>query len=154
MLTDQWFLDLTSDTRVDGKPGPGGKKAITEPALHAVRSGAVKFVPENWSTTYTQWLDNIQDWCVSRQLWWGHRIPAWYDEAGNIFVGEDEADALAHAEHTPVGAVRQDDDVLDTWFSAQLWPFSTLGWPGETPGRAAEWDAYNEFLPSSVLVTG
>jgi valyl-tRNA synthetase len=154
MLTDQWFLDLTSDTRVDGKPGPGGKKAITEPALDAVRTGAVKFVPENWSTTYNQWLENIQDWCVSRQLWWGHRIPAWYDEAGNIFVGEDEADARAHSDEPPIGALRQDDDVLDTWFSAQLWPFSTLGWPGETPERAAEWDEYNVFLPSNVLVTG
>ncbi|HKE49549.1 MAG TPA: valine--tRNA ligase, partial [Rhodanobacteraceae bacterium] len=154
MLTDQWFLDLTSDARVDGKPGPGGRKAITEPALDAVRTGAVKFVPENWATTYNQWLENIQDWCVSRQLWWGHQIPAWYDEAGNIFVGEDEADAIAHAEKKPVGALRQDEDVLDTWFSSQLWPFSTLGWPGETPERAAEWKDFNVFVPSSVLVTG
>ncbi len=135
MLTDQWFLDLTSDTRVDGQPGPGGRKAITEPALDAVRGGAIRFVPENWSTTYTQWLDNIQDWCVSRQLWWGHRIPAWYDEAGNIFVGEDEVDARAHARVTPVGALRQDDDVLDTWFSSALWPFSTMGWPAHGPVR-------------------
>ncbi|MET0230432.1 MAG: valine--tRNA ligase [Rhodanobacteraceae bacterium] len=154
MLTDQWFLDLTSETRVDGKPGPGGRKAITEPALAAVRTGEVKFVPENWTTTYNQWLENIQDWCVSRQLWWGHRIPAWYDEAGNIFVGEDEADALAHATTKPVGALRQDEDVLDTWFSSALWPFSTLGWPGETPERAAEWEEFNVFLPSNVLVTG
>ncbi len=154
MLTDQWFLDLTSETRVDGKPGPGGRKAITEPALRAVSSGDVKFVPENWATTYNQWLENIQDWCVSRQLWWGHRIPAWYDEAGNIFVGEDEADALAHAEKKPVGQLRQDEDVLDTWFSSALWPFSTLGWPGETPERAAEWKDFNAFVPSSVLVTG
>ncbi|HJT97229.1 MAG TPA: valine--tRNA ligase [Rhodanobacteraceae bacterium] len=154
MLTDQWFLDLTSDARVDGKPGPGGRKAITEPALDAVRSGAVRFVPENWTTTYNQWLENIQDWCVSRQLWWGHRIPAWYDEAGNIFVGEDEADALAHADAKPVGALTRDEDVLDTWFSSALWPFSTLGWPGETPARALEWHEYNVFLPSSVLVTG
>jgi len=154
MLTDQWFLDLTSETRVDGKPGPGGKKAITEPALNAVRTGAVKFVPENWATTYNQWLENIQDWCVSRQLWWGHRIPAWYDEAGNIFVGEDEADALAHSETQPVGRLRQDEDVLDTWFSSALWPFSTLGWPGDTPERAAEWNDFNAFVPSSVLVTG
>ena len=84
MLTDQWFLDLTRDTLPDGRPG--GRKAITKPALQAVRGGDIKFVPENWSTTYTQWLENIQDWCVSRQLWWGHQIPAWYDEAGNIFV--------------------------------------------------------------------
>jgi valyl-tRNA synthetase len=154
MLTDQWFLDLTSETRVDGKPGPGGKKAITEPALAAVRDGEIKFVPENWTTTYNQWLENIQDWCVSRQLWWGHQIPAWYDEAGNIFVGENEADAIAHSEKKPVGALRQDDDVLDTWFSSALWPFSTLGWPGDTPARAAEWNDFSAFLPSSVLVTG
>jgi valyl-tRNA synthetase len=159
MLTDQWFLDLTSDTRIDGKPGPGGKKAITEPALNAVRSGEIKFVPENWSTTYTQWLDNIQDWCVSRQLWWGHRIPAWYDEAGNIFVGEDEADARAHASVAPVGALRQDEDVLDTWFSSALWPFSTLGWPASGPvsedGKiVANWATDQQFLPSAVLVTG
>ena len=159
MLTDQWFLDLTSDTRVDGKPGPGGKKAITEPALAAVRDGEVKFVPENWSTTYTQWLDNIQDWCVSRQLWWGHRIPAWYDEAGNIFVGDNEADARAHGASEPVGSLRQDDDVLDTWFSSALWPFSTLGWPADGPvfehGKiVADWPADQGYLPSAVLVTG
>jgi len=145
MLTDQWFLDLTSSK---------GRKAITEPALDAVRSGAVKFVPENWSTTYVQWLENIQDWCVSRQLWWGHQIPAWFDEAGNIFVGEDEADALKHAKTKPVGKLRQDEDVLDTWFSSQLWPFSTLGWPGNTTERQKEWNEFQAFLPSSVLVTG
>ncbi len=133
MLTDQWFVDLTSDVQKDGRPG--GRKAITEPALDAVRSGEIKFVPENWANTYTQWLDNIQDWCISRQLWWGHRIPAWYDEAGNIFVGEDEADARANATTQPVGTLRQDDDVLDTWFSSALWPFSTLGWPAEWPGE-------------------
>ncbi|HSE11911.1 MAG TPA: valine--tRNA ligase, partial [Rudaea sp.] len=159
MLTDQWFLDLTSDVRVDGKPGPGGKKAITEPALAAVRDGEIRFVPENWSTTYTQWLDNIQDWCVSRQLWWGHRIPAWYDEAGNIFVGEDKADAIAHANTKPVGALTQDNDVLDTWFSSALWPFSTLGWPADGPVReggrvVADWPVDQAFLPSAVLVTG
>jgi len=154
MLTDQWFLDLTSDVRVDGKPGPGGRKAITEPALAAVQGGAIKFVPENWSSTYNQWLENIQDWCVSRQLWWGHQIPAWFDEAGNIFVGENEADARAHAATPPVGALKQDDDVLDTWFSSALWPFSTLGWPGETPERAAEWEQFKAFVPSNVLVTG
>jgi valyl-tRNA synthetase len=160
MLTDQWFLDLTSDARVDGRPGPGGRKAITEPALAAVRDGAIKFVPENWATTYNQWLENIQDWCVSRQLWWGHQIPAWYDEAGNIFVGEDEADALAHADVAPVGALKQDEDVLDTWFSSALWPFSTLGWPSEAPVRdergdvVAAWPQDQAFLPSAVLVTG
>ena len=150
MLTDQWFLDLTSER---------GRKAITEPALNAVRSGAIKFVPENWSTTYTQWLDNIQDWCVSRQLWWGHRIPAWYDNDGTIFVGEDEADARAHAKTPPVGALRQDEDVLDTWFSSALWPFSTMGWPNagdtcENGKVVANWTQDQAFLPSAVLVTG
>ena len=152
MLTDQWFLDLTRDMLPDGRPG--GRKAITEPALAAVAEGAVRFVPENWSTTYRQWLENIQDWCVSRQLWWGHQIPAWYDEEGNIYVGEDEADALAHASTPPVGTLRQDEDVLDTWFSSALWPFSTLGWPGDTPARAAEWEEFQAFLPTNVLVTG
>jgi valyl-tRNA synthetase len=151
MLTDQWFVDLTSDK---------GRAAITQPALDAVRNGDIKFVPENWTTTYTQWLDNIQDWCISRQLWWGHRIPAWYDETGNIFVGEDEADARAHAETAPVGALRQDDDVLDTWFSSALWPFSTLGWPSDQPVKnerdeiIANWPVDKIFLPSAVLVTG
>ncbi|MGB4860452.1 MAG: valine--tRNA ligase, partial [Dokdonella sp.] len=159
MLTDQWFLDLTSDTRVDGKPGPGGRKAITEPALAAVRDGEIRFVPDNWTSTYNQWLENIQDWCVSRQLWWGHQIPAWYDEEGNIFVGEDEADARAHADTSPAGALRQDEDVLDTWFSSALWPFSTMGWPSEQPvvenGKVvADWSKDQQFLPSAVLVTG
>ncbi|MBB6187339.1 valine--tRNA ligase [Rhodanobacter sp. MP7CTX1] len=158
MLTDQWFVDLTSDVQQDGRPG--GRKAITEPALDAVRSGEIKFVPENWTTTYTQWLDNIQDWCISRQLWWGHRIPAWYDESGHIFVGEDEADARANATVAPVGALRQDDDVLDTWFSSALWPFSTLGWPADGPVKnergevVANWENDKIFLPSAVLVTG
>ena len=133
MLTDQWFVDLTRDTLDDGRPG--GRKAITEPALEAVTSGQIRFVPENWTKTYTQWLENIQDWCISRQLWWGHQIPAWYDEAGNIFVGEDEADARAHADTGPVGELRRDEDVLDTWFSSALWPFSTLGWPGDGSGE-------------------
>ncbi|HET7266648.1 MAG TPA: valine--tRNA ligase [Oleiagrimonas sp.] len=151
MLTDQWFVDLTSDK---------GREKISGPALDAVRSGKIKFVPENWTNTYTQWLDNIQDWCISRQLWWGHRIPAFYDEAGNIFVGEDEADARAHATTEPVGALRQDDDVLDTWFSSALWPFSTLGWPLDGPvtdadgNVVANWSADKIYLPSAVLVTG
>ncbi|MGN6729590.1 MAG: valine--tRNA ligase [Rhodanobacteraceae bacterium] len=158
MLTDQWFVDLTRDTLDDGRPG--GRRAITQPALDAVRSGDIKFAPENWTTTYTQWLENIQDWCISRQLWWGHRIPAWYDETGSIFVGEDEADARAHASVQPVGALRQDDDVLDTWFSSALWPFSTLGWPAGQPVQnergeiVANWQTDQIFLPSSVLVTG
>jgi valyl-tRNA synthetase len=158
MLTDQWFVDLTTDVQKDGRPG--GRKAITEPALDAVRSGDIKFVPENWTNTYTQWLDNIQDWCISRQLWWGHRIPAWYDEAGSIFVGEDEADARANAGTPPVGALHQDEDVLDTWFSSALWPFSTLGWPANGPVKndrgdvVANWQDDKIFLPSAVLVTG
>ena len=158
MLTDQWFVDLTRDVLPDGRPG--GRKAITEPALQAVTSGAIRFVPENWASTYTQWLENIQDWCISRQLWWGHRIPAWYDASGDIFVGEDEADARAHAATPPVGALRQDNDVLDTWFSSALWPFSTMGWP-QTDGpvvidgkQVADWRSDQAFLPSAVLVTG
>ncbi|MGH8312408.1 MAG: valine--tRNA ligase, partial [Gammaproteobacteria bacterium] len=151
MLTDQWFLDLTSEK---------GRKAITDPALNAVRSGAIKFVPENWAATYIQWLENIQDWCVSRQLWWGHRIPAWYDEAGNIFVGENETDAIEHGNKKPVGILKQDEDVLDTWFSSALWPFSTLGWPADVPVKnergeiVADWSSDRQFLPSSVLITG
>ncbi len=158
MLTDQWFVDLTRDTLDDGRPG--GHQAITMPALEAVTSGEIKFVPENWTKTYTQWLENIQDWCISRQLWWGHQIPAWYDEAGNIFVGEDEADARKHADTEPVGALRQDEDVLDTWFSSQLWPFSTLGWPADGAVKnehgdiIANWDNDKIYLPSAVLVTG
>ncbi len=158
MLTDQWFVDLTRDEQDDGRPG--GRRAITQPALDAVRNGDIKFVPENWTTTYSQWLDNIQDWCISRQLWWGHRIPAWYDESGNIFVGEDEAEARAYATTRPVGALRQDEDVLDTWFSSALWPFSTLGWPSDNPVKnergevVANWPVDKVFLPSSVLVTG
>ncbi|MBP1474610.1 valine--tRNA ligase [Frateuria sp. MAH-13] len=158
MLTDQWFVDLTSEVLADGRPG--GRTAITAPALEAVRSGTIRFVPENWTTTYTQWLENIQDWCISRQLWWGHRIPAWYDEAGNIFVGEDEHDARRHATTEPVGELRQDEDVLDTWFSSALWPFSTLGWPMQGPVKnergevVANWEQDKLFLPSAVLVTG
>ncbi|MGH8190400.1 MAG: valine--tRNA ligase [Rhodanobacteraceae bacterium] len=175
MLTDQWFVDLTRDTQDDGRPG--GRRAITQPALDAVRNGDIRFVPENWQTTYTQWLGNIRDWCISRQLWWGHRIPAWYDEAGNIFVGEDEADLLEHypelrgedggSRLTPGQqnggsrpALRQDDDVLDTWFSSALWPFSTLGWPANEPVKnergevVANWHTDQVFLPSAVLVTG
>ena len=157
MLTDQWFVDLTSDK---------GRAAITQPALDAVRNGDIRFVPENWTTTYTQWLDNIQDWCISRQLWWGHRIPAWYDGDGNIFVGEDEADLLAHYPELRTAngglspALRQDSDVLDTWFSSALWPFSTLGWPSNEPVKnergeiVANWPQDKIFLPSQVLVTG
>jgi len=145
MLTDQWFVAMS-------KPAPEGTffpgKSIAEVALDKVANGEVKFVPENWSNTYNQWLNNIQDWCISRQLWWGHQIPAWYDDAGNIFVAKTEAEALAKAKAAgSSGELKRDDDVLDTWFSSALVPFSTMGWPEETPDIKA-------FLPSSVLVTG
>ncbi|RSZ58494.1 valine--tRNA ligase [Massilia atriviolacea] len=145
MLTDQWFVAMT-------KPAPEGTffpgKSIAEVALDKVASGEIKFVPENWNTTYNQWLNNIQDWCISRQLWWGHQIPAWYDDAGNIFVAKTEEEARAKALAAGVTApLRRDDDVLDTWFSSALVPFSTMGWPDETVD-------IKTFLPSSVLVTG
>ena len=153
MLTDQWFVDLTREELPDGRPG--GKRAITDPALKVVTDGQVRFVPENWKTTYVQWLTNIKDWCISRQLWWGHRIPAWFDEAGHIFVGHSEADARAHADGEIIGALRQDEDVLDTWFSSALWPFSTMGWPpGSEQNAQADWQRDQRFLPSAVLVTG
>lgn len=144
-LTDQWYVDLTRDTLEDGRPG--GHRAIIQPAIDVVTDGRIRFVPENWSRTYLQWLENIEDWCISRQIWWGHRIPAWYDEAGNIYVGSDEAAVrrkYALADELPL---KQDEDVLDTWFSSALWPFSTLGWPDKT-------EALNTFYPTSVLVTG
>ncbi|KQV51406.1 MULTISPECIES: valine--tRNA ligase [unclassified Duganella] len=145
MLTDQWFVAM-SKPAPEGTFNPG--KSITEVALEKVSSGEIKFVPENWSTTYNQWLNNIQDWCISRQLWWGHQIPAWYDEQGNIYVARSEEDAKAQAAAKGItGALTRDNDVLDTWFSSALVPFSTLGWPNETPELQA-------FLPSSVLVTG
>lgn len=145
MLTDQWFVAMS-------KPAPEGTfhpgKSITETALDVVRSGEIKFVPENWTTTYNQWLENIQDWCISRQLWWGHQIPAWYDDAGNVFVARSEEEALEKARAAgSTGALKRDEDVLDTWFSSALVPFSSLGWPQETP-------ELKHFLPSSVLVTG
>ena len=138
MLTDQWFMDLTQK----------GKAAIVEPALSAVNSGEIKLIPENWNSTYNHWLENIQDWCISRQLWWGHQIPAWYGEKGEVFVARTEADAQAQAKAAGyTGALRREDDVLDTWFSSALVPFSSLGWPEKTPDL-------EHFLPSSVLVTG
>jgi valyl-tRNA synthetase len=145
MLTDQWFVAMS-------KPAPEGTyfpgKSIAEVALEKVAGGEIKFVPENWSTTYNQWLGNIQDWCVSRQLWWGHRIPAWYDDAGNIIVARNEEEAQEKAKAAGItGALRRDDDVLDTWFSSALVPFSTMGWPEQTPDMKM-------FMPSSVLVTG
>ncbi|TFW35576.1 valine--tRNA ligase [Massilia horti] len=145
MLTDQWFVAM-SKPAPEGTFNPG--KSITDVALEKVATGEIKFVPENWSTTYNQWLNNIQDWCISRQLWWGHRIPAWYDEKGHVFVARTEEEAKAKAEAAgEFGPLHRDEDVLDTWFSSALVPFSTLGWPEETPDLKT-------FLPSSVLVTG
>ena len=141
MLTDQWFVAMS-------KPAPKGThfpgKSIAEVALEKVSSGEIKFIPENWTNTYNQWLNNIQDWCISRQLWWGHQIPAWYDEDGRIYVARNEEEAKQQAGGK---AIKRDADVLDTWFSSALVPFSSLGWPEETPD-------YKMFLPSTVLVTG
>ena len=130
-LTDQWYVKI---------------EPLAKPAIEAVETGRIKFVPENWSKTYYDWMYNIQDWCISRQLWWGHRIPAWYDEDGNIYVGDSESD-VRKKHNLGVRPLRQDDDVLDTWFSSALWPFSTMGWPEKT-------DALKEFYPGNVLVTG
>ena len=145
MLTDQWFVAM-SKPAPEGTLNPG--KSITEVALEVVADGRVKFYPENWTTTYNQWLENIQDWCISRQLWWGHQIPAWYAEDGQVFVARDEASALEQARAAGVtGPLRRDEDLLDTWFSSALVPFTTMGWPEQTPDLA-------RYLPSSVLVTG
>ena len=144
-LTDQWFVDLTRDELEDGRPG--GKTTITDPAIDAVRSGDINFTPKNWENTYFQWLENIQDWCISRQIWWGHRIPAWYDENGNIYVGRSEAEVREKHDLGFDIPLKQDEDVLDTWFSSALWPFSTLGWPEQT-------ERLEQFYPTSVLVTG
>ncbi len=145
MLTDQWFVAM-SQAAPEGTHFPG--KSIAEVALEKVASGEIKMIPENWTTTYNQWLNNIQDWCISRQLWWGHQIPAWYDDNGNYYVARDEQEAIAKAAAQGyTGKLTRDNDVLDTWFSSALVPFSTLGWPEETPD-------YKMFLPSSVLVTG
>ncbi|HMM71739.1 MAG TPA: class I tRNA ligase family protein, partial [Rhodocyclaceae bacterium] len=151
MLTDQWFVDLTRDYQPDGRPG--GWTLITQPAIDAVARGNIRFVPENWVNTYNQWLDNIQDWCISRQLWWGHQIPAWYDADGNHYVAHDEAEARAlAAQHGYSGPLRRDADVLDTWYSSALWPFSTLDWTPAYP--AVSNPLLDRYLPSSVLVTG
>ncbi|MDP3164948.1 MAG: valine--tRNA ligase, partial [Hydrogenophaga sp.] len=139
MLTDQWFVAMT---KVSDKDPTG--KSIAQKAIDAVESGAVKFVPEQWVNTYNQWMGNIQDWCISRQLWWGHQIPAWYDEDGKVYVAENEAAAQAQA---PGKTLVRDPDVLDTWYSSALVPLSSLGWPEKTK----ELDL---FLPSSVLVSG
>ncbi len=140
MLTDQWFVATT-------KPGADGK-SIAQKAIEVVENGSVKFVPEQWVNTYNQWMKNIQDWCISRQLWWGHQIPAWYGSGGELFVAHDEAEARARATAAGyTGDLKRDEDVLDTWYSSALVPFSSLGWPEKTK----ELDL---FLPSSVLVTG
>ncbi|MES2684273.1 MAG: valine--tRNA ligase [Pseudomonadota bacterium] len=146
-LTDQWFVDLTSETRRDGQPGQGGLAAITQPALAAVADGRIGFVPDNWKNTYNQWLNNIQDWCISRQLWWGHRIPAWYDAEGKVYVARNEAEARSKYGIAANVALTQDNDVFDTWFSSDIWPMATLGWPQQTAELA-------KYYPSSVLVTG
>ncbi|WP_368913107.1 class I tRNA ligase family protein, partial [Proteus mirabilis] len=130
-LTDQWYVDA---------------KTLAKPAIEVVKSGKIKFVPENWDKTYYEWMNNIQDWCISRQLWWGHQIPAWYDEEGNVYVGHDEAEVRAKYNLGDI-SLRQDEDVLDTWFSSALWPFTTLGWPENT-------EELKTFYPTSVLVTG
>ena len=143
MLTDQWFVAMTKTPEIDGKPAVAGV-SIAQGAIDAVASGDVKFIPEQWVNTYDQWMKNIQDWCISRQLWWGHQIPAWYDEDGKIYVARNEADAQAQA---PGKTLKRDDDVLDTWYSSALVPFSTMGWPEQT-------EDMDLYLPSSVLVTG
>ena len=131
-LTDQWYVKTES---------------LAAPAIEAVESGKIRFVPDNWKNTYFAWMNDIQDWCISRQLWWGHRIPAWYDDQGKVYVGRDEAEVRSKYELASDFNLRQDEDVLDTWFSSALWPFSTLGWPQKTPELKA-------FYPTSVLVTG
>ncbi len=147
MLTDQWFVALEKVSEQD----PTGK-SIAQKARDAVASGAVRFVPEQWVNTYNQWMHNIQDWCISRQLWWGHQIPAWYAEDGTVFVARSADEAAAKAQKAGyTGALRRDPDVLDTWYSSALVPFSTMGWPHQTD---APTDDYNLYLPSSVLVTG
>ena len=131
-LTDQWYVKI---------------QPLADPAIKAVKDGDIQFVPENWSKTYFEWMNNIQDWCISRQLWWGHRIPAWYDNDGNIYVAEDEAAVRKKYKLDAKLELKQDEDVLDTWFSSALWPFSTLGWPEQTP-------ELKTFYPTSVLITG
>ncbi|MFT4060168.1 MAG: valine--tRNA ligase [Legionella sp.] len=132
LLTDQWYVKI---------------QPLAEPAINAVKNGEIRFIPENWSKTYFQWMENIEDWCISRQLWWGHRIPAWYDSNGNVYVGYSENDVRFKYKIKEGTSLKQDEDVLDTWFSSALWPFSTLGWPERTP-------ELEQFYPTSVLVTG
>jgi valyl-tRNA synthetase len=145
MLTDQWFVAMS-------KPGADGTSIVGK-ALECVASGEIKFVPENWVNTYNQWLNNIQDWCISRQLWWGHQIPAWYGENGEVFVAHNEDEARAQADKIGyAGPLMRDPDVLDTWYSSALWPFSTLDWTPEWPEKSNQ--ALDLYLPSTVLVTG
>nr|WP_232220439.1 valine--tRNA ligase [Legionella tunisiensis] len=132
LLTDQWYVKINP---------------LAEPAIEAVEKGEIRFIPENWSKTYFQWMENIEDWCISRQLWWGHRIPAWYDSHGHVYVGYSENDVRFKYSLDESVSLKQDEDVLDTWFSSALWPFSTLGWPERTP-------ELEQFYPTSVLVTG
>jgi len=131
MLTDQWYVRT---------------KPLAAPAIEVVEQGRIRFVPDNWTKTYFEWMHNIQDWCISRQLWWGHRIPAWYDDAGNTYVARDEAEVRRKHRLGPEIALRQDEDVLDTWFSSALWPFATMGWPDKTA-------SLDTFYPTNVLVT-
>lgn len=131
-LTDQWYVAV---------------QELARPAIDAVKNGNIEFVPKNWENTYFEWMNNLQDWCISRQIWWGHRIPAWYDDQGNVYVARSEAEVRSKHQLSDNIVLRQDDDVLDTWFSSALWTFSTLGWPDQTPELA-------KFHPTSVLVTG
>ena len=144
MLTSQWFVAMNAKPQGIEPNSEYRGLSLAEKAKKAVDSGAVRFIPENWVNTYNQWMNNIQDWCISRQLWWGHQIPAWYDEAGNVYVARNQAEAEKQAGKT---GLTREEDVLDTWFSSALVPFSTLGWPSET-------DELKAFLPSNVLVTG
>ncbi|MFI4963226.1 MAG: valine--tRNA ligase, partial [Legionellales bacterium] len=132
LLTEQWYVKT---------------KPLAEPAIAAVKNGEIRFIPETWNKTYFQWMDNIEDWCISRQLWWGHRIPAWYDNNGGVYVGYSENDVRFKYKLNDTTPLKQDEDVLDTWFSSALWPFSTLGWPERTTDL-------DQFYPTSVLVTG
>ena len=163
MLTDQWFVAMNQVGQ-----GDATGKSIAQKAIDAVQSGQVSFVPENWVNTYNQWMNNIQDWCISRQLWWGHQIPAWYDTDGNVYVARDEAEAQAQADKVSPGkTLKRDEDVLDTWYSSALVPFSTMGWGNDAIDRTAgsgtlasgaqttnRQSDYDLYLPSSVLVTG
>src|SRR5438093_3228433 len=155
MLTDQWFVAMNKPAPAKHPFFPG--KSFQDICIAAVNASLpdvdqpggevrIRFVPEHWTSWYNNWLANVHDWCISRQLWWGHRIPAWYDDAGNVFVARN-ADEAAHKAGKPAGALRQDEDVLDTWFSSAVWCHSTLGWPEDTP-------ELRTFLPSSVLITG